>query len=88
MCAGYSELQWATRIRQIWTPPKGSLQGDFTKLKQRETIMALKEKKKRRPGNLCVSLPSKGFREEVRVHFGRVYIWIRFKQNDEKGLPV
>ena len=24
----------------------------------------------------------------MRVHFGRVYIWIRFKQNDEKGLPV
>ena len=33
-------------------------------------------------------LPCKGFMEEVRVHFGRVYIRIRFKQNDEKGLPV
>lgn len=49
--------------------------------------MAFKKKKKR-PGNSCVSLPRKGFREEVRVHLGRVYIWIRFKQKDEKGLPV
>ena len=63
-----------------------SLQGDFIKTQTKRKNYGIKKKK--RPGNLCVSLPRKGFREEVRVHLGRVYIWIRFKQKDEKGLPV
>lgn len=36
-----------------------------------------------------MSEPTKtGFREEVRVHLGKVYSWVRFKHRDENGLPV